>query len=811
MALLSEIRFAARRIRKSPGFSAIVVATLALGIGANTAIFSVVNTVLLRALPYHEPERLATVFHFYPSLNDLEAPVSAPGFRDYQGRKSVFVSAAVQSGWAPTLTGAGEPERLNGSRVSGDWFTTLGVPTLIGRALRPDEDEPGRNRVIVLSYGLWQRMFGGDRSIASSGRTLTLNGEPYEIVGVMGPEFRDFWNRDAQLWTPLALAAANFTDNNRTTEFLPFTGRFAPGMTVEAAQREMSAFAEQLKRDYPNNYGSQWSLKVRALNEQSTGRVKTLLLVLLGAVGFVLLIACANVANLMLVRAASRHREVVIRTALGASRGQLVRQLLTESVLLALGGGILAVGLAFAGIRALVRISPQSLPRSDEISLDPTTLVFTLLLAIVTGIAFGLIPALQTSRANLQETLREGGWGSTAARRGNRVRRGLVVAQVALALTLLTGAGLLIKSFARLSGVDPGFTPDRLLTFNLALPAYKYVSDTSWRAYFDDVLPRIAAVPGVQSVAATSTLPFGGSWSTGSFAVEGYQPPTGQPGPWGDIRVVTPGFFETMGMRVLAGRTFTVDDRAGGVRVAVIDDELARRFWPGESAVGKRVTRGAVNDSTRWIEIIGVVNHSAHEGLDAPARVQLYFPFAQFPLRNMTLAVRTSATPIAVTSAVRQAVQSVDKDQPLARVETMDRLMANATGQRRLAMTLLAEFAALALVLAAIGIYGVIAHTVAQRSQELGIRMALGAGRNNVLALVLRQGMLLVSSGIVVGVLGSLGLTRLVRAQLYGVGPRDPVTFVVIVLLLATVAFIATLIPAARATRVDPVTVLRTE
>jgi putative ABC transport system permease protein len=811
-SLLADIRYALRRLRKSPGFSAIVVATLALGIGANTAIFSVVNAVLLRALPYHEPERLATVFHFYSSLNDLEAPVSAPGFRDYRDRSGVFESAAVEQGWAPTLTGIEEPERLTGTRVSGDWFTTLGVMPIVGRPLRRDEDEPGRNRVVVLSYGLWHRLFGGDATIASGGRTMTLNGEPFEIVGVMGPDFRDFWNRNAQLWTPLALAPANFTDNNRTNEYLSFTGRLSPGMTVEGAQRELTAFATRLRADYPNNYGSSWTLRIRALEEQSSGRIKPLLLVLLGAVGFVLLIACANVANLMLVRAAARHREVVIRTALGAKRGQLVRQLLTESVTLSLVGGALGLLLAIVSVRALVAISPGSLPRSDEIRVDAVVMLFTLGIAVVTGLLFGMVPAMQMSRANLQESLKEGGRGSSAARRGNNARRALVVAQVALALTLLTGAGLLIRSFARLTAIDPGFTADNLLTFNLALSPSKYRSDTSWRAYFDDVVPRIAAVPGVRSVGGTSELPFSGSWSTGSFNVEGYQAPPNQPGPWGDIRIVTDDFFSTMGMRVIRGRTFGPGDRASSVRVAVVDEEMVKRFWPNEDPIGKRITRNNLADTAiTWIEVIGVVAHSAHEGLDADPRVQLYYPYSQFPIRALTIAVRTTPPPLTLATAVRQAVQSLDKDQPLARVESMESLMGGATGQRRMAMFLLAVFASLALALAAIGIYGVLAYTVTQRSQELGIRMALGAARGDVIGLVLRQGMGLAGLGVVLGLVASLWLTRLVQAQLYEISPRDPTTFIAIALILSSVGFVATLIPALRATRVNPVEALRAE
>ena len=400
-SLLQDLRYAFRRLRKSPGFSAIVILTLALGIGANTAIFSVVDAVLLRPLGYREPARLATVFHFYPNLNSLEAPVSAPGFRDYRDHANVFSQSSVETGWAPTLVGGGNPERLNGSRVSGDWFSVLGVNPMLGRSLRPDEDEIGKEKVVVLSYGLWRRLYGGDSSVVRGGHTMSLNGEPYEIVGVMPPGFKDFWNNLAELWRPLALTSDNFADNRRTNEFLNFTGRLKPGMTMATAATGMAAYAGQLKKDYPNSYGAQWTLHVKSLNEQSSGRIRKSLYVLLGAVGFVLLIACANVANLLLARAAARQKEVVIRAALGAGRGQLIRQLLTESVVLAVIGGGLGLAIAYGGVRALVAINPAGLPRSDEIGINGTVMLFTLVVAVVTGLLFGLVPALQTSRTNL--------------------------------------------------------------------------------------------------------------------------------------------------------------------------------------------------------------------------------------------------------------------------------------------------------------------------------------------------------------------------------------------------------------------------
>ncbi len=806
--LLQDIRYAFRRLRKSPGFSAVVMLTLALGIGANTGIFSVVNTVLLRPLPYKEPERLTTLFHFYPVLNNLEAPVSAPGFKDYQARP-FFESAAVETGWGPTVTGSGDPQRLTGSIVSGDYFTVLGVPAMIGRPLRRDEDEPGKNKVVVLSYGLWQRLYGGDRSVVSGGRKMILNDEPFEIVGVMPPHFRDFWNRPAEIWSPLALPPEAFA-RNRGNEFLNFIGRLKTGVSHETARKEMTAYAQQLKRDFPNLFGGAWSLKTKPLADQAIGGIKPSLYRLLWAVGFVLLIACANVANLMLVRAAARQKEVVIRTALGAQRGQLIRQLLVESVLLGVCGGALGLGLAQLGVRALIAINPTSLPRADEISIDTNVLLFTLVIAVVTGVLFGLVPALQTARPDLNETLKEGGRGSSAARAGTRVRQGLVIAQTALALVLLVGAGLLMKSFAAINDIDPGFRADHLLTFNLALPPTKYRSDTAVRAFFDEAIPRLEAVPGVKAVGATSVMPFSGGWSTASFTVEGYQPPPNQPGPWGDFRVATPKFFETMNIKVLTGRTFDARDILGAPSVVVVDDEFARRFWPGANAVGKRITFNRLTDTAiTWIEIIGVVAHTKHEALDADARVQYYFPYAQRTQRRMSIAVRTAVAPLSLTPALRQAVQSIDKDQPLARVQAMESMIGDSVGPRRLKMVLIEVFAAVALVLASLGIYGVISYTVALRTQEMGIRMALGASQRTVLELVLEQGMTLVLIGVGLGVAGALLLTVFIRSELYGVTPRDISTFLLVPSVLAVVALFATLVPAIRATRVDPLTALR--
>ena len=811
--LLQDIRYSLRRLAKSPAFSAIVVLTLALGIGANTAIFSAVNAILLRPLPYHQPEQLVTIQHLYPSL-DLEAPVSAPGFRDYQERGRSFSSMAVETGWAANLTGEGDPVRLQGARVTGRFFGTLEVPALHGRTLQPGEDAEGRQHVVVLSHALWQRLFGSDPGVV--GRTLQLNGESYQVVGVMPREFRDFFNRNVELWAPLVFRPDQLTDENRTSEFLNLTARMRDGVTLPDAAAEVRSIGLQLQQQYPDTYAPDWGLGVKALGDLATGNIRPALLVLLGAVGFVLLIACANVANLLLSRAAARGKEIAIRSALGASRDRLVRQLLTESALLSLTGGLVGLLLAYWGVRALVAINAGNLPRADEIRVDGAVALFTLGVSLVAGFLFGLAPALHAARPDLQATLKEGGRGATGDRGSHALRRMLVVAQTALALTLLTGAGLLIKSFARLQGVDPGFAPERLLTFNLALPPARYAADSQQVALFDRVLPALAAVPGVESVGATSVMPFGGNWSTASFEIEGYTTPEDQPGPWGDIRIVSPGFFETMRIPVRRGRVLGEQDREGSPLVAVIDEEFVRRYWPNEDPLGKRFTfgppEGAVDTTAReWIEVVGVVGHTAHEGLDAERRLQLYLSHRQAPQPFMAVAVRTAGHPERAVNPLRQAVRSVDPDLPLSNVRTMEELIEQSVGQRKLSMMLLSLFSGIALMLASVGIYGVMSYSVTQRARELGVRIALGARRADVLRLVLRQGMTLAVLGIGIGLGTALVLTRVIESQLFGVRASDPVTFLSVAVLLGGTALAANLIPAVRAMRVDPAVVLREE
>jgi len=809
-ALLRDIGYSFRRLRKSPVFTAIVLVTLALGIGANTAIFSVVNTVLLRALPYRDPGALVSIEHFYPSLNSMEAPISAAGFRDYRDKTSSFESVAVEANFGANLTGAGgDAERVPGERVSGDWFHVLGVAPQAGRVIQRADDEPGHEHVVVITDGLWTRLFA--RKPSTVGASIELNGESYRIIGVMPPGFRGFFSRTADLYVPLALAPAAF-NNGYTNEYLNSVARLKAGVPPDRAQAEMKLFAENLKKANPNNFSPTWTLKVRTLDDLTTGRIRPALLVLLGAVGFVLLIACANVANLLLARAAIRIKEIAIRAALGADRASLVRQLLTESVMLALGGGVLGLGLARWSVASLVALNPN-LPRAGEVGVDWHVMVFTLGLSVATGLLFGLAPALQTSHTNLQETLKDGSRSGAADFAGRNLRRGLVIAEVALSLTLLAGAGLLIKSVARLQGVDPGFDPHNVLVFNLNLPRVKYNTDTAQILFQQQLQPKLNAIAGVKAAGVTSVIPFGGGWSTASFTIEGLIVPPGQNGPWGDIRIVSPRFFEAMRIPLKKGRYFDDNDRQGGPQVAIIDEQFVKKSFPHADPIGKRITFGARRGSTdsTWITIVGVVGHAAHEGLDAEPRIQYYFPTTQSGIGNMTVAVRTTGNPTALLSAAREAVHSIDRNLPLAAVNTMDRLVETSVGQRKLSMMLLGLFSLIAVVLASIGIYGVMSYSVTQRSRELGIRMALGAARSRVLGLVVGQGMALAGIGVAIGLVAAFALTRFLSNQLFSVGATDPVTFTIVSVLLVAVAFLATLVPAMRATRVDPVVALREE
>jgi predicted permease len=803
------MRYAIRRLVHQPGFSLVVVLTLALGIGANTAIFSLVNAVLLRTLPYDHPDRLITLDHYYPDLNNLEAGFAVPSFKEITERTHVFEAFAVTGRWNVNLTGTGEPEKLNGSYASADFFKVFGVAPMLGRTFLPDDGRPGSEKVVVLGYGLWERRFGSDREIV--GKKVVLGGEPFEVIGVMPRGFYSIFNRRIEIWAPAIFKPEQYGDNARTNEFLVALGRLRPGIPVDQARREVTAFAEGLKHDHPSSYDRTWTIETRSFQEFNTARLRPALLVLLGAVGLVLLIACANIANLLLARSEARTREMAVRAAIGATRRDLVRQLLTESLLLSGAGAVAGLGVAVAAIQALIALSPVDQIPAQGVTIDGTVLLYTFAIALATGFIFGFAPALHASRTDLQHTLKDGG-RTAGDQQGRWLRRVLVVAEMAVALMLLVGAGLLLRSFARLQDVSPGFDPTHIATMGVTLPNTKYKDDASLVNFFTAARRKIAALPGVVSVGATSNIPFGANWGTGSFTVEGYQQPKGQPGPWGDLRLVTPGYFEAIKVPLIRGRFFTDADRADSMPVVVVDSEAVRRFWPNADPLGKRVTfDDSSKPDAKWLSVVGVVDHTAHEGLDAEHRVQLYFVYPQLAQRQMTLAVRTAGDPAAIVNAVRRAIRDVDPDQPISDVATMDTLMDRAVGQRRLLMTLLATFAALAMVLAALGIYGVMAFDVTRRSQEIGVRMALGAARSNVLGLVLRQGLALAGIGVGLGLILAAVFKRVLQAQLFGIEATDPLTFLSVAGGLLAVATIATLLPALRATRVNPVQALRYE
>jgi putative ABC transport system permease protein len=800
--LIQDLRYGIRMLFKQPGFTIVAVLALTLGIGANSAIFSVVNAVLLRPLPYPDSERLVVLRERSPQIEGMS--VAYPNFIDWREQNSAFEDIGVFRRQSYNLTGSGEPERLIGWQLSADVFPVLKVTPGIGRLFTYDEDKPGANPVVVLSHGLWQRRFGGDPNILE--QTMTLDGRSFSVIGIMPPGFQ-FPRPGAELWAPVGQVSKDPGWENRGNHpGLTGIARLRPGVTVEQAREDMEIVAANLEKQYPDsNTGNRITI-TPALENVIRG-IRPALLVLLGAVGFVLLIACANVANLLLARATARQKEIAIRTALGASRWRIVRQLLTESILLSLVGGALGLLLARLGVKLLVAISPNSIPRSEEINLDSRVLAFTIGVSVLTGIIFGVVPALHASKPDLNETLKDAGRGSTGRR--HLLRSGLVVSEVALTLVLLIAAGLMIRSFYRLQQVDPGFIHERLLTFNVSLPQRKYPENQQKISFYEQLAEKLRGLPGVQAVGLSSGLPLGNNgWQT-SFRVEGQPEPEPGKTPLTEAVVASPEYFQAMGLTVVRGRNFTEQDVKDGPHVTLIDEEFERRYWPGEEAVGKRIKTGRDDPP---ITVVGVVRRVKMDGLNEDSnRVQSYFPFRQMPISGMTVVIKTSKDPMGLVSAVREQVLAIDPDQPVYNINTMEQLRSDSIAPDRLNLMLLACFAAVALILATVGIYGVMAYSVTQRTHEIGIRMALGARQSDVLGMVIRQGMKLAIGGLAIGVAGAWLATRAMTSLLFGVSATDPVTFAVISILLIGVALGACFVPARRATKVDPMIALRYE
>ena len=815
---MNDLRYALRAIIKSPAFSLIAIAALALGIGANTAMFSVVNAILLRPLPFPQSDRLVTIWQTNPAVAKMGfplAPTSVPDFQDWRTQAKSFEGVSALEGWSTNLTGAGEAERLDGAAVSANLFSLLRVQPMLGRSFVEGEDQRGRNQVVILSSELWQRRFGGDRSII--GRKLILDQEPYTVVGVMPPGFTFptdtgmpaymTFGEHCAIWTPFAPSEGRI--KNRGAHNIAVVARLKPGVSLTSAQAEMKTLAAGFAQKYPDS-NKDWGIQLESLQKQAAAGSERTLVILMCAVGCILLIACANVANLLLARGLGRQKEIAIRRALGASRWRIVRQLLTESVLLAFAGGVVGVFLAIWGTDLLLAIAPASLPRLSDVRIDGSVLAFTVLASLATGLLFGLAPALQSSRIGLSEKLKEGDRGSTAGHA--RLRNGLIVSEVALALILLIAAGLLIESFAQLARVRPGFNPESLITFNIALPDNPYRDRAKASAFFEQVVRRIETIPGVKSAAAGNVLPLSGAEEIDGFQIEGRPaPPPGQI-TTANFRWVTPHYFSTLQIPLQRGRVFTERDNASAPAVAIIDETMARLYFPGVNPIGQRLKGTNEKKKPQPREIVGIVGDVRHASLDAKPAPHIYFPHAQNGVGLMTVAVRSAGTePTALLTQVRREIASVDPNVPIADIRTMTQMVASSVAPWRFTMALLSVFAGVALLLASVGIYGVLAYSVNQRRREIGIRMSLGAQRRDVLQLFLSQGMSVTLIGIALGLGGSWAVTRIMRSLLYSVSPTDIRVFLVVPLTFAAIAFLASFFPARRASRVNPIIALREE
>ena len=818
--LWDDLKYGWRMLRRNPGFATVAILTLALGIGANAAIFSVVNTVLLRPMAFSDPSRIVFIWETYANRNISRGGAAPPEFLEWRTMNHSFEEITAGRPGFLTLTGHGEPEQMWGMKVSSNFFHMFGVTPVLGRDFLPDEEQPGHDQEVLLSYRIWQRRYGGDKNLV--GQSITIDDKPYTVVGVLPRSFSFLGtNRDFDVLTPLAFAPADMDRENNHSLFA--LGRLKRGVSVAQTQADMETIFDQQKKAFPNVNQKDFP-RVVQFQADRTEPVRPALLVLLAAVGLVLLIACANVANLMLARAASREREIAVRATLGAGRRRILRQLLTESALLALVGGAFGILVAYGGVDLLRAMLPPpgfsgEIPRSSLIGIDGTVLGFTLLVSLAAGIMFGLAPAIQVSRSELSESLKEGSRGSTGGRRSALIRSALVVSEMALSVMLLAGAGLLLRSFVRLMSEDLGFHTEQRIAMQVWLPEQRYTSNQAILNFYDEVLAKLRALPGVKDASAINFLPLSGWLDYNDFDIAGRPTPRSGEQYTSQYRIVDPNYIHTMGLTLEVGRDFSSADGPDSPGVAIINESLARRYWPNENPVGKQIqphftaTRTAWQPQPKndWVTIIGVVRNVRDWEWNESTPAQFYVSYQQYPSHIMRLVVRTDGDPASITSAVRHVVASVDPNQPITEVHTMDQLLGSAVSQRRLSMLLLGVFGTIATLLAVIGIYGVMAYGVSQRSHEIGIRMALGARPLDVLRMVVGNGMQLAGLGMAIGLFGSIFAARLLRTQLYGVRPWDPVTFVGVVAVLASVALVASYFPARRATRVDPLAALRYE
>ena len=799
-AIVQDVIYAARLFRKNPGFLLASVITLALGIGGNTAIFSAVNAVILRALPFEDSDRLVRIWESNPGRGWPTFSASAPNFLDWRSQVQSFDELAALDYATFNLTGSGDPERITAASITANLLPALGVSPVRGRNFLDEEEQPGNSRVVILSHGLWQRRFGADPGLVGS--TIQLNGESYAVVGVLPQSYG--LALGAELWVPLTFDPADRGRAERANHTLMVFGKLKPDVSLGAADAELKAIASRLETDYPKS-NTGWTVATASFYDWIVPQqTRTALLVLLAAVGFVLLIACSNVANLFLGRAISRHREVAIRSALGASRSRVMRQFLIESMLLALVGGGLGVLLALWGVDVLRPTTSLGIPRLDQSRIDARVLVFTLTVSVLASLLFGLVPALQASRSDLCGVLKEGGRSVSPGR--HLLGRVLVTVEIALALVLLVGSGLMLRSFARLQNVALGFKPERILTMQLALPVSQYRQGTQRTAFFAQLLERLRVTPGVSSAAAISQVPFSpGNWAM-EIAIEGRDPASGDTLS-ADARAITPGYFQAMGIPLVEGREFTDQDGPDAATM-IISERMKKQFWPDATAIGKRFRPGSRNP---WMTIIGVVGDVRNLALNQDPRPAFYFCNAQLGFGAMTLVVRTEGEPATVEPAVRAQVAALDSNLPVFNVQSMETIVTSAGGVTRFQTVLLGVFGVVALVLAIVGVYGVISYSVGQRAHEMGVRMALGAQRGDVLRLVVGQAAALATIGVALGLCGAFALTRFIRGMLFEVSPSDPATFAAVSAVLLCAALAASYIPARRASKVDPMAALRSE